>query len=106
MDPLAPARDYQHARSRVPRRHPGRPGKRPPAPEPAPDPGQDPQRPRRAPLIRVSMAALRGLLTATVLARTVIDHAAAIAREQWRRAHQSTAMISHYRRRGDPLPRH
>jgi hypothetical protein len=52
------------------------------------------------------MAALRGLLTATVLARTVIDYAAAIARDQWRRAHQGTAMISHYRRRGDPLPPH
>jgi hypothetical protein len=52
------------------------------------------------------MAALRGLLTATVLARTVINYAAAIARDQWRRDHQGTAMISHYRRRGDPLPPH
>jgi hypothetical protein len=50
------------------------------------------------------MAALRGLLTATILVRAVVDHAAAIARERWRRAHQTTAMISHYRRRGDPLP--
>jgi acyl-CoA synthetase (NDP forming) len=50
------------------------------------------------------MAALRGLLAATVLVRTVVDHTAAITRERWRRAHQTTAMISHYRRRGDPLP--
>lgn len=50
------------------------------------------------------MAALRGLLTATILVRTAVDHAAAIARDRWRRAHQTAAMISHYRRRGDPLP--
>ena len=50
------------------------------------------------------MAALRGLLAATILARTVVDHTSAIAWERWRRAHQTAAMISHYRRRGDPLP--
>ncbi|ROO52206.1 hypothetical protein EDC02_7116 [Micromonospora sp. Llam0] len=52
------------------------------------------------------MAALRGLLTATILIRAATDHAAAIARDRWRRTHQTTAMISHYRRRGDPLPPH
>jgi hypothetical protein len=55
-------------------------------------------------LIGYSMAAIRGLLAATVLARDNIDHAAAIARDLWRRAHQTRAMISHYRRRGDLLP--
>jgi hypothetical protein len=30
--------------------------------------------------------------------------AAAIPRDLWRQAHQTHAMISHYRRRGDPLP--
>lgn len=102
MDALAPARDDQHARPGVPRGHPGRPGKRPPAPDTADDPSD----PRSTPLINLSLAALRGLLAATVLARTAIDYTAAIAREQWRRTHQTIAMISHYRRRGDPLPPH
>jgi hypothetical protein len=53
-----------------------------------------------------SLAAIRGLLAATVLARTNLDIAAAIARDLWRRIHQTRAMISHYRRRGDPLPSH
>ena len=30
--------------------------------------------------------------------------AAAVARALWRQVHQTRAMISHYRRRGDPLP--
>lgn len=52
------------------------------------------------------MAAIRGLLTATVLTRTTLDKTAAISRDLWRRTHMTTAMISHYRRRGDPLPAH
>lgn len=52
------------------------------------------------------MAAIRGLLTATVLVRTIVDKTAAIARQTWRRTHQTRAMISHYRRRGDPIPAH
>ena len=52
------------------------------------------------------MAAIRGLLAATVLARTTVDKAAAIARDTWRRTHQTRATISHYRRRGDPIPTH
>jgi hypothetical protein len=55
-------------------------------------------------LIRYSLAAIRGLLAATILARDALDHTAAIARDLWRRAHQTRALISHYRRRGDPLP--
>jgi hypothetical protein len=55
-------------------------------------------------LIDYSLAAVRGLLAATVLARVSLDRAAAIARDQWRRIHQTRAMVSHYRRRGDPIP--
>jgi hypothetical protein len=52
------------------------------------------------------MAAIRSLLAATVLARANLGKAAAIARQTWRQLHQTTATISHYRRRGDPLPTH
>jgi hypothetical protein len=55
-------------------------------------------------LIAYFLAAIRGLLAAAVLARANLDIAAAIARDLWRQAHQTRAMISHYRRRGDPLP--
>jgi len=34
----------------------------------------------------------------------LVGVAAAIARALWRQVHQTRAMISHYRRRGDPLP--
>jgi hypothetical protein len=51
----------------------------------------------------LSTAAIRGLLAATVLARTVC-FAAAVTRALWRQMHQARALISHYRRRGDPLP--
>ncbi len=52
------------------------------------------------------MAAIRALMAATVLSRTNLDKAAAISRDLWRRTHQTRAMISHYRRRGDPIPTH
>jgi hypothetical protein len=51
----------------------------------------------------LSTAAIRGLLAATVLVR-VVDTVAAIDRVLWRQVHLSRALISHYRRRGDPLP--
>jgi hypothetical protein len=51
----------------------------------------------------LSTTAIRGLLAATVLSR-VVDVGAAITRALWRQAHLSRALISHYRRRGDPLP--
>lgn len=57
-------------------------------------------------LIAYSLAAIRGLLAATVLARSNLDIAAAIARDLWRQAHQPCAMTSHFCRRGDPLPPH
>jgi hypothetical protein len=50
-----------------------------------------------------SCAAIRALLAATVLAR-IVDPARALARDLWRQLHQDRALISHYRRRGDPLP--
>jgi hypothetical protein len=52
----------------------------------------------------LSTAAIRGLLAATVLVR-VVDMVAAIARTLWRQVHLTRALISHYHRRGDPLPR-
>jgi hypothetical protein len=52
------------------------------------------------------MAAIRGLLAATALARASLDKAAAIARDTWRRTHLTRATLSHYRRRGDPIPAH
>jgi len=55
-------------------------------------------------LIRYSLAAILGLLAAAILARDALDHTAAITQDLWRRAHQTRALISHYRRRGDPLP--
>src|SRR6266498_3559244 len=50
------------------------------------------------------LAAILGLLAAAILARDALDHTAAITQDLWRRAHQTRALISHYRRRGDPLP--
>ncbi len=50
-----------------------------------------------------SCAAIRALLAATSLAR-LADTAGALARDLWRQLHQDRALISHYRRRGDPLP--
>jgi len=54
-------------------------------------------------VLPLSTAAIRGLLAATMLVRAV-GVAAAIARAWWRQVHQTRAMISHHRRRGDPLP--
>jgi hypothetical protein len=56
-------------------------------------------------LLPLSTAAIRGLLAATVLVRDV-DTVAAIGRALWRQVHLTRALISHYRRRGDPLPRY
>jgi hypothetical protein len=50
-----------------------------------------------------SCAAIRALLAATILAR-LTNPAHALARDLWRQLHQDRALISHYRRRGDPLP--
>lgn len=65
--------------------------------------GTEPRTPN--PLISYSLAAIRSLLAATVLARNCLDWAATITRDHWRRIHQTRAKISHYRRRGDPLPK-
>lgn len=68
VDPLAPARDLQHARPRLPRCHPRPPGKTPPAPG-----GPDLLTP--SPLIRLSLAEIRRLLARTHLAAAWgIDH--------------------------------
>jgi hypothetical protein len=78
---------------------PRRPGKRPQLHPDDDQPGSP------GPLIGYSLAAIRGLLAATTLARNCLDWTAAITRDLWRRAHQARAKISHYRRRGDPLPK-
>jgi hypothetical protein len=50
----------------------------------------------------LSTTAIRGLLAVIVLSR-VVDVGAAITRALWRQVHLSRALISHYRRHGDPL---
>jgi hypothetical protein len=73
LDPVAPPRHDLHAGPRLPRRCPSQPGKR------------QHTRARTGTqltpnvLIRYSLAAIRGLLAATILARDNIDHAVAIA---------------------------
>ena len=55
------------------------------------------------PLIRPSLAEIRRLLARTLLAAARgIDHV--LHWSLFRRLHQTRALISHYRRRGDPLP--
>jgi hypothetical protein len=55
------------------------------------------------PLIRPSLAEIRRLLAHTLLAATRgIDHI--LHWSLFRRLHQTRALISHYHRRGDPLP--
>lgn len=53
-------------------------------------------------IVRHSMAALRSLLAATVLA-AITGVRAAIDRDAWRMLHMTRAKISHYRRRGDQI---
>lgn len=50
-----------------------------------------------------TVRAICTLLAATVLAK-IVDVSSAIARAAWRSDHNITAMINHYRRRGDLLP--
>ena len=92
---MAPARERLHAGPRLPRRHPRRPGKRP---SPTGEGLLSPPR-----LIRPSLAEIRRLLARTLLAATRgVDHV--LHWSLFRRLHQTRALISHYRRRGDPLP--
>jgi len=96
VDSVVPARHDVHAGAGVPRGRPCRSGK------------SGEVRRRRGGLLRpvvppLSTAAIRALLAATVLSR-VVDVGAAITRALWRQVHLGRALISHYRRRGDPLP--
>lgn len=62
--------------------------------------------PRQAgPMIRLTISALAGLLALTGLA-VQHDHAELLRQHHWRTEHQTAAAISHYQRRGDPLPAH
>jgi hypothetical protein len=55
------------------------------------------------PLIRPSIAEIRHVLARTfITAATGIDHI--LTWSTFRITHQTRALISHYRRRGDPLP--
>ncbi|HWI00495.1 MAG TPA: hypothetical protein VNT27_09185, partial [Propionibacteriaceae bacterium] len=96
VDPVAPARERLHAGPRLPRRHPRPAGKRPTTRA-----GKGLLTPPR--LIRPSLAEIRRLLARTLLAAADdIDHI--LHWSLFRRLHQTRALISHYRRRGDPPP--
>jgi hypothetical protein len=56
-------------------------------------------------MIRLTVTALAGLLALTGLAVHPRDDQI-LARHRWRAEHQTAAAISHYQRRGDPLPPH
>ncbi|GAB2940492.1 hypothetical protein ACFMQL_14585 [Nonomuraea fastidiosa] len=74
---------------------PCRPGKRPPAP------GEG--RLTALGLIRPSLAEIRRVFARLVVpANNLIDHV--LAWSQFRQEHQTRALISHYRQRGDPPP--
>jgi hypothetical protein len=55
------------------------------------------------PLIRLTVSALATLLAATALATHHGDQYL-LAQHHWRSQHQTRAVVSHYNRRGDPLP--
>ncbi|MFZ3492019.1 IS701 family transposase [Streptomyces sp. 5.8] len=57
------------------------------------------------PMIRLTLSAIAGLLALTGLA-VRHDDAELLRQHHWRVEHQTAAAISHYQRRGDPLPAH
>ena len=60
---------------------------------------------KAGPMIRLTIAALTGLLTLTGLAVHHSDQEL-LRQHHWRIEHQIAAAVSHYQRRGDPLPAH
>src|SRR4051812_39135118 len=97
MDSLAPACHHLHARARVPGRSGGIAGKSPA------NGGKEGLLTQPA-LIRPSLNEIRRLLArAFITAAVGIDHL--LRWSSFRLRHQTRAMISHYRSRGDPLPR-
>jgi SRSO17 transposase len=95
VDTVAPARHRQHARPRLPRRHPRDTGKSTPA--------------HTGTSGRVSIGysinEIRHLLARLVLtAVTSAEHV--LSWSHHRRQHQTRALISHHRQREDPLPFH
>ncbi len=56
-------------------------------------------------MIRLTVTAIAGLLAPTGLATQHTD-AHALAQHHWRVEHQTAVAVSHYQRRGDPLPPH
>ncbi len=63
------------------------------------------RQPRTGPMIRLTLSALAGLLALTGLAVQHSDQYH-LAQHHQRVEHQTAAAISHYNRRGDPLPAH
>lgn len=95
MDALAPARHHLHARCRVPHRPSLRTGKRPSAQ------GDGLLTPPR--LIRPSITEIRRVLARTFIAATH-DIGHILTWSLFRLTHQTRALVSHYRSRGDPPP--
>lgn len=97
MGQLVPARDLQHARPRIHGREAGRTGKRI-----EPGRGDGDTLTGTPVLVRYSVNAIRRLLAAALV--PTVNALAAIDRERWRMIHKTSATISSYRKRGDPLP--
>ena len=96
MDPNAAARHRVHAGQGVPRRNTRRTGKRHTAPG-------EPGLLTIPPLIRVPVAGIRRLISRVFIpAATGLRHV--LRWSLFRRAHQTRALISHYRSRGNPIP--
>lgn len=70
---------------------------------PPPETGSTPR--QYGPMIRLTLSALACLLALTSLA-VHHDDAELLRQHHWRTKHQTAAAISHYQRRGDPLPAH
>lgn len=90
--------------------HAARTNDEPVDPHDTPGPEEPPSRPtgpprEPGPMIRLTIAALAGLLALTGLA-VRHDDAELLRQHHWRTEHQTSATISHYQRRGDPLPAH
>jgi SRSO17 transposase len=75
----------------------------PPTGESSPATGSPPR--RSDPMVRLTLSALACLLALTGLA-VRHDDAELLRQHHWRTEHQTAAAISHYQRRGDPLPAH
>lgn len=85
--------------------HLNSPAPQDPPPEPDMTMRQHSSPGKARPMIRLTVTALAGLLTLTGLAAHHSDQEL-LRQHHWRTEHQTAAAISHYQRRGDPLPAH